>query len=90
MDLDHTTRYRSPDQGGPPGQTSVDNLAPMTRFHHRIRTHSTWTVRSPLPGTWLWRSPTGRHYLVDHTGTRPIANPRLDSARAHTNAPTPA
>jgi hypothetical protein len=43
----------------------------MTGFHHRIKTHSRWRVRQPFPGVYTWRSPTGRHYLIDHTGTRP-------------------
>jgi hypothetical protein len=72
-DLDHTTPYRppdnEPDEGGPPGQTRLGNLAPMTRRHHRIKTFSHWTVRQVWPGVLAWRSPHGHHYLVDHTGT---------------------
>jgi hypothetical protein len=26
----------------------------------------------PEPGLYLWRSPRGRRYLVDHTGTTTI------------------
>ncbi len=68
-DLDHTVPYVSPDTGGPPGQTSVDNLGPMTRSHHRIKTHGHWQVAQPFNGVSVWRTPHGRHYLVDHTGT---------------------
>ncbi|HEY7043384.1 MAG TPA: hypothetical protein VH419_06930, partial [Nocardioidaceae bacterium] len=71
MDLDHTVAYVDPGDGGPPGQTRPDNLGPMVRFHHRIKTHSSWQVWQPTSGVFVWRSPHGRYYLVDHTGTRP-------------------
>ncbi len=70
-DLDHTVPYVPMPDGGPPGQTSVDNLARMTRRTHRIKTHSRWTVTQPRSGVWIWRTPHGHHYLVDSTGTRP-------------------
>jgi len=72
LDLDHTVPYVSPDDGGPPGQTGVGNLGPMTRRHHRIKTHGRWRVHQPYPGIYLWRSPHGRYYLVDHTGTHKL------------------
>ncbi len=31
MDLDHTIPYLDPDDGGPPGQTGIGKLGPMTR-----------------------------------------------------------
>lgn len=68
-DLDHTVPYTSPDDGGPPGQTSLDNLGPMTRRHHRIRTHGRWQVTQPFSGVFVWRAPQGQHYLVDQNGT---------------------
>ncbi len=67
--LDHTIPYVHPDEGGPPGQTGIGKLGPMTRRHHRIRTHGKWQVKQPFPGIHLWRSPHGRYWLVDHTGT---------------------
>jgi hypothetical protein len=69
VDLDHTIPYQP---GGPPGQTSPGNLGPLGRRAHRAKTHGGWQVQQPFPGIYLWRSPTGRHYLVDHTGTRRI------------------
>ena len=71
--IDHTIPYRPPDDGGPPGQTGMHNLGPMTGFHHRIKTHSRWQVRQPFPGVFVWRAPHGRHYLIDHTGTHKAA-----------------
>ncbi|TQK70751.1 hypothetical protein FBY23_2532 [Nocardioides sp. SLBN-35] len=72
MDLDHAVPHA---QGGP---TSVDNLAPLTRTHHRIKTHAGWHVRHPFPGIVIWRDPYGAHYLVDPSGTRRITAPRAD------------
>ena len=69
LDLDHTQPYRQPDDGGPPGQTRQDNLASLTRTHHRVKTHGHWQVRQVYDGVLVWRSPHGAHYLVDHTGT---------------------
>ncbi|TQK70702.1 MULTISPECIES: HNH endonuclease signature motif containing protein [unclassified Nocardioides] len=66
MDLDHAVPYA---EGG---ATSIDNLGPLTRTHHRIKTHAGWQVRHPFPGIVIWRDPYGAHYLVDPTGTRRI------------------
>jgi hypothetical protein len=72
--IDHTIPYLSPDKGGPPGQTLIGNLGPHTRYHHRIKTHRSWQVRQPEPGTWLWRTPHHRIYAVNATGTHPFGN----------------
>jgi hypothetical protein len=40
IDVDHTIPYLSPDKGGLPGQTSIGNLGPHTRYHHRLKTHA--------------------------------------------------
>ena len=45
-DIDHTIAYTAT---GPPGQTGIGNLAPITRRHHRIKTHSRWKVETTLP-----------------------------------------
>ncbi len=55
-DLDHRTPYAD---GGP---TSPDNLAPLCRRHHRIKTHGGWTVRAETGGTLCWTSPQHRTY----------------------------
>ncbi len=67
---DHSDPYIDPGDGGPPGQTRLDNLAPMVTFHHRIKTHSRWHVKQVFNGVFVWRSPHGRCYLVDHNGTQ--------------------
>ena len=66
VDLDHQHPYS---EGGP---TSTENLGPLTRTHHRIKTHARWEARQPFPGIVIWRDPYGAHYLVDQTGTRRI------------------
>ena len=68
-DIDHTIAFVKPDEGGPPGQTGLGKLGLMTRFHHRIKTHGDWQVVQPFTGVFVWRTPTGRYLLVDHTGT---------------------
>ncbi|MDQ3664127.1 MAG: hypothetical protein M3353_05640 [Actinomycetota bacterium] len=72
QDLDHSVPYVAPDKGGPPGQTRIGNLGPFVRFHHRVKTHGRWQVKQPYPGIFIWRSPHGRYFVVDHTGTRRI------------------
>jgi len=67
MDIDHTVPYA---HGGVSG---IGNYTPLTRFHHRAKTHGNWQVRQPFPGICVWRDPHGRHYLVDHTGTRRLS-----------------
>ncbi len=71
-DLDHTTPYLHPQRGGPPGQTAVGNLGPLVRYYHRLKTHGQWNVRQPEAGSWVWRTPTGRIYLVNTSGTHPL------------------
>ncbi len=71
-DIDHTIAYLAPSRGGPPGQTRLENLGKLSRFHHRLKTHGRWRLRQPEPGTYLWRSPYGRYFLVDHDGNRPL------------------
>ena len=77
MDLDHTKPYLPMNRGGPPGQTSLANLGPMTRHHHRAVTHGRWGKRQPAPGQYLFRSPKGYLYLVTNQGTLPLGRTRF-------------
>ena len=72
VDLDHTIPYLSPDRGGPPGQTDVANLGPLSRSEHRLKTHSRWQLRQPETGVFLWRSPSRTCYLVTDSGTHTL------------------
>ena len=82
VDLDHIEKYVPPDQGGPPGQTSTQNLAPLCRRHHRAKTHPSpvpssqagsttvaWDYDQLTPTTWLWTSPHDLRFLVHPDGT---------------------
>lgn len=65
-DDDHAVPF---DPGGPPGQTGDHNDAPLSRSHHRAKTHRGYRLRQVDDGTYLWTSPHGLQRLVDHTGT---------------------
>ena len=74
-DLDHITGYTphppDPDQPDHRGQTHPDNLAPLCRHHHRIKTHGLWHyTRDPDDGSYTWTTPTATTYTVDPHGTR--------------------
>jgi hypothetical protein len=51
------------------GPTADDNLAPLCRHHHRLKTHGRWAYTRLDETTFLWRSPYGLSFLRDHTGT---------------------
>ena len=59
-----------------PGPTATDNLAALCRRHHRLKTFGRWRVEMPQPGVLIWTSPHGHRYRRDHTGTRPLPDPR--------------
>jgi hypothetical protein len=68
-DVDHSVPYQPLDEGGPPGQTRLENLGPLGRRHHRAKTFGDFTLLQPLPGLYLWRTPTGYWFRVDHRRT---------------------
>jgi hypothetical protein len=65
-DLDHPTPY---DAAGPPGQTGTHNSGPLGRRHHRWKTHAGFSSRQCGRGRYVWRTPRGHYFLVDHRGT---------------------
>ncbi|GAA4079591.1 hypothetical protein GCM10023066_07980 [Nocardioides kongjuensis] len=68
-DIDHAKPH---DRGGP---TCPCNLVPLCRRHHRAKTHSTWRYDTPAPATYVWTSPNGYRFRVDHRGTHPVHPP---------------
>ena len=71
-DGDHTDPYIPRSCGGPPGQTRIDNLGPLARRHHQAKTSGAFTLHQPLPGMYLWRTPTGHWFQVDCDGTHAL------------------
>ncbi|MFC7618906.1 hypothetical protein [Microlunatus sp. GCM10028923] len=69
LDLDHTDPYRP---NGPPGQTRVEKLIPLSRTEHRAVTHGGWRRRKPDPTTMIFRSPHGHVFLTNRTGTHDL------------------
>jgi hypothetical protein len=67
-DLDHIEPFRS---NGPPGQTNTDNLIPLRRFSHRVKTHGGWQVHRLNDDALEWTTRHGFKFIVDHNGTRP-------------------
>jgi hypothetical protein len=70
VDYDHPTPY---DDTGPPGQTGTHNSGPLGRRHHRWKTHAGYRARQCGQGRYVWLTPHGLGFLVDHRGTRRIS-----------------
>ncbi|MBM9460508.1 hypothetical protein JK386_11390 [Nocardioides sp. zg-536] len=66
LDHDHPTPY---DENGPPGQTGDHNDAPLTRRHHRAKTHAGHRVRQLAPGAYRWETRHGLTRVVTRYGT---------------------
>ncbi len=69
-DCDHVDPHA---RGGP---TCPCNLALLCRRHHRLKTHSGWRYDALEPGSYLWTSPHGYQFLVDHEGTLDVSADR--------------
>ncbi|MEU0094966.1 hypothetical protein ABZ004_30515, partial [Kribbella sp. NPDC006257] len=57
-----------------PGQTSTDNLTPLGRLSHRIKTHGGWNVTRLDDDTLEWTTRYGFTLHVTHRGTYLIHN----------------
>jgi len=54
----------------------VENLAPLRRFSHRVKTHGHgWRARRVDHKTIEWRTPNGFTFRVDPTGTHRVDDP---------------
>jgi hypothetical protein len=60
-DLDHTQPWH---EGG---VTCECNLAPLCRHHHKCKQSEGWKLEHPEPGTLVWTTPAGRHYITQPT-----------------------
>lgn len=77
VDLDHPTPYQHHGAGDdgrdpPPDQTGPHNSGPLGRRHHRWKTHGDYQSRQCGEGRYVWLTPHGLGFLVDHTGTHRI------------------
>ena len=70
VDYDHPVPH---DATGPPGQTGTHNSGPLGRRHHRWKTHAGYRSRQCGAGRYVWLTPHGLGFLVDHRGTRRIS-----------------
>ncbi len=59
---------------------------PPLPIHHRLKTHGRWRYLALKPGMFLWTSPHGYHYLVDHHGTTDVSTDRSRHGHRATNA----
>ncbi|MDN5914736.1 MAG: HNH endonuclease [Pseudonocardia sp.] len=57
-DMDHTLDHIFG------GRTTQDDLAPLCRHHHMMKTEGGWRLEQPSPGRFVWHSPLGRIYPV--------------------------
>ena len=76
-DLDHPTPYQHTGHGDegrhpPPEQTGPHNSGPLGRRHHRWKTHAGYRSRQCGEGRYVWLTPHGLGFLVDHAGTHRI------------------
>jgi hypothetical protein len=85
LDHDHVDPYHPDNPDSPEGQTSIDNSGPLGRRHHRYKTNGGYKAAQTGPGEYLWTTPHGQAFLVDHTGSRQID---LDAAKALITKPT--
>lgn len=85
-EIDHSTEYdhHQPTAGG---TTTADNLQPLCKAHHRLKTAGGW-IDARLPdGRILWTTPTGQPITVDPAGT--VLNLFPDLRRIHWTTPLP-
>jgi 5-methylcytosine-specific restriction endonuclease McrA len=83
-DVDHVIEYDhdADAEGRPqPGPTETENLGALCRFHHRLKTHSTWRYDMVTPGVFEWTSPHGHRYRRDRSGTTALDPPDSSAPR---------
>lgn len=74
-DLDHTVEYDPAPDGSPPrplGTTCAQNLGPLCRTHHRLKTAGILRVRQPTAGEFLWHTPSGHSFRVRAGTEKPV------------------
>ncbi|MFE0749247.1 DUF222 domain-containing protein [Gordonia sp. NPDC058843] len=79
IDLDHTDPFdhADPRRGGP---TNARNLKPLCRFHHRIKTFTSWQDHQDEFQTAWYTTPTGHMFVGNAFSGRDLFN-RLTPSR---------
>jgi hypothetical protein len=49
---------------GYPDLCRYNVLAPLCRFHHRMKQAQGWKLHQPGPGVMTWITTAGRHYFT--------------------------
>jgi len=57
-DLDHTIPWNAG------GKTCECNIAPLCRWHHKVKQAEGWRLEQPSPGILAWITPSGWKYVV--------------------------
>ncbi|MFS3128624.1 DUF222 domain-containing protein [Nocardioides sp. Bht2] len=89
VDYDHVTAYwPPPPPGAPPddgedrpAQTGNHNSGPLTRTHHRWKTHAGYRARQAGANRYVWTTPNGLAFMIDHQGTHRISREEADLVR---------
>lgn len=80
VDYDHPTPFARPTESRPPPpQTGSHNSGPLGRRHHRWKTHAGYRSRQCGEGRYVWLTPHGLAFLVDHLGTHRIDPDQAES-----------
>ena len=73
LDNDHPRPYVPVEEDGPPGQTGDHADAPLTRTHHRVKTHVPgYQVDQLALGAYRWVTPHGLARVVTRRGTAKV------------------
>ena len=72
VDYNHPSPFVPDAPPDHPSQTGTHNSGPLGRRHHRWKTHAGYRSRQCGHGRYVWLTPHGLAFLVDHRGTRPI------------------
>jgi len=82
-DLDHIEPFGESTPGE--DQTTRENLHALCRHHHRLKTHTGWTITRDTPtGATDWTAPTGHRYRRPSVPAEPA-----DPAPPHPRVPAP-
>jgi hypothetical protein len=86
-DLDHVVAW-------PHGPTAEENLRPLCRHHHRLKTHDGHRTALDPDGSFRWTTPTGYVYIRPPSGTSqlvvvPAARPVSRESGSTVTRPSP-